>query len=225
MPIYRLKSFNFPGFGHQLITPRPAPVVPSALEEIQDSPPKNPLYMKQVHGGTVHLISERDRNPFPSGSFGDGIITDISRTPLMVFTADCIPLIIAGAKPRFIGVIHASWRSVVVGIIENTLRLLKEEYSSAPANIQCVMGPCILGEDYEVGPEVAWRFPNSIREKSGGKYLLDLPAEVVLRLTHLGVPQKNIAPPPLSTFREKWLPSYRREGDTTERIETVVWLE
>jgi len=225
MPTYRLKSFNIPGFGHELITPRPAPEVPFSLEEIQDSAPKNPHYMKQVHGGTVHLVSKKDRNPFPIGTFGDGIITDIPRTPLMVFTADCIPLIIASAKPRFIGVIHASWRSTVVGIIENTLRLLKEEYSSSPSDIHCVMGPCILGEDYEVGPEVAWRFPNSIREKSGCKYLLDLPAEVISRLTHLGVPSENILPPPLSTFREKWLPSYRRDGDTAERIETVVWLE
>ncbi len=225
MPFYKLKSFDHPGFEHALIIPKTAPQETIVLDDFQNSLPSAPLFMKQVHGGTVHLVSKKDRNPFPSGSFGDGIITDIPRKPIMVFTADCIPLIIASAEPRFIGVIHASWRSTVVGIIENTLRLLKEEYESSATNLLCAMGPSILGDDYEVGPEVAWRFPNSIREKSGGKYLLDLPAEVTSRLAHLGVPIENISPPPLSTFREKWLPSYRRDGDAAERIETVVWLE
>ncbi len=224
MPTYKLTSFDLPGFGHELVIPQRAPKTPSGLLETHNTRPQAPFYMKQVHGGTVHFIWESDSIP-PWGVFGDGVFTNISRLPLMIFTADCIPLIIASDNPRFIGVIHASWRSVSLGIIENAVALLTEELRARTAKYRCFMGPAILREDYEVGRQVAERFPQSISPKPDGKFLLDLPGEVIGRLIKAGIRKENIVSPPLSTLQEIWLPSYRREGDSTARIETVVWLE
>lgn len=225
MSFFRLAAFDSQWFGHRLSIPLASPRQFPALIPTESPPLTDPLYMKQVHGGTVHLVRGADHHRLEPGAFGDGIFTDIPRFPVMIFTADCIPLIIASENPRFIGVVHASWRSVATGIIENTAQLIAEGLCGRSSQFFCFMGPCILGEDYEVGEEVAKRFPESIRDIGKGKYLLDLPGEVHKRLLRLGVPEKSISMPPLSTFREKWLPSYRREGDDAGRIETIVWLE
>ncbi len=225
MSFFRLAAFDSNVFGHVLSIPLETSQTEPALISGGSSQFPDPLFLKQVHGGTIHLVRGIDHNRPAPGAFGDGIFTDIPRFPVMVFTADCIPLIIASESPLFIGVVHASWRSVATGIIENTVKLLAEGLCGKPSQFSCFMGPCILGEDYEVGAEVAIRFPESIRDIGGGKFMLDLPCEVRRRLLRLGVPEKSISMPPLSTFRERWLPSYRREGDAAGRIETVVWIE
>lgn len=222
---FELEGFNIPGFGHVFRTPKKPVERGNGIIPLYKSKVfREPFYMKQVHGGTVHLLNDSLKMPRP-GAFGDGVITNIPQLPIMIFTADCIPLIIASRQPKFVGAIHASWRSISLGIIENALALISEELGANPSNIICCMGPGILGDDYEVGPEVACRFPNSTREKANDKFLLDLPHEILLRLNKFGVPEDSIAPPTLSTFREKWLPSYRRQGEAAGRIETIVWRE
>ena len=222
---FKLEGFNIPGYEHIIRTPNPPDRSINGIIPISRTKDyREPFYMKQVHGGTVHLITEKDFIP-QRGAFGDGVFTNISRLPLMIFTADCIPLIIVSDNPRFIGVIHASWRSISLGIIENAVVLSIGDLNSEPSVFRCFMGPGILGEDYEVGYDVAERFPNSITSRGNNKYLLDLPVAIRERLVKLGVRPECIIPPPLSTFRENWLPSYRRDGDSTARIETVVWLE
>jgi hypothetical protein len=172
----------------------------------------------------VHFINSLERANNAVGAFGDGFITTLKNIPISVHTADCIPLILASHDGEAVGVIHCSWRSTATGIIENAISLIKG-LGVNPDALLCEMGPAIAVENYEVGPEVAQKFPESVTEKGNGKFALDLPAEVARRLVLCGVARASVVFPPYSTYTTDWLPSYRREGNKAGRIATVAWLE
>jgi len=225
MPNFRLTGFAPDNIEHRIITPKRPPQTPHGLIETDNTLPTLTIYLKQVHGGTVHLLRDVGTANNLSGGFGDGLITTIPRLPLAIYTADCVPLIIVSDYGNMAAVIHASWRSLAVGIIENAFNLIFEDLGLIATEISCAMGPCIFGQDYEVGGEVARFFPKMSKSLDNGKFLLDLPAVITGKLAVLGVEPKKITQPPLSTLREKWLPCYRREGDAAGRIETVVWIK
>src|SRR5581483_890797 len=67
---------------------------------------------RQVHGGRVRRAHGR-------GEPGDGVWTDEPGRPLLVFTADCVPVALArvnGGRPA-IAALHAGWRGLLAGIV------------------------------------------------------------------------------------------------------------
>ena len=220
MNSFSLEGFDFAGFDHLIITPGKIP--PGIPGRIRRNPKRNisPLRVNQVHGGIVHRITKDSVADFETPPPGDGIITDLPEIPLAVATADCVPLFAIEESGEFCGVIHCGWRSVAAGIVENAMAVLRNSGAEI-GNLHFAMGPAILGDEYEVGPEVAQIFPDSTRKLTGGKYLLDLPSEIERRLRKSGA-GGEIIPPPLSTYSSEWLPSYRREGEKAGRMLSVV---
>ena len=49
----------------------------------------------------------------------DGIINTTPGIALGVLTADCCPILIGHKKKQLTGVIHAGWKGVINGILEN----------------------------------------------------------------------------------------------------------
>jgi purine-nucleoside/S-methyl-5'-thioadenosine phosphorylase / adenosine deaminase len=88
-----------------------------------------------------------------TGRDGDGLWTDERELPLLALTADCLPIAIAAANGRpALAVVHAGWRGLADGVVENAVEAL----GGGPA--LAVIGPAIGPCCYEVGPEVAARF-------------------------------------------------------------------
>jgi len=203
----------------------------SILEKISEYipinkiPPSEPLFLKQVHGGIIHFLDDPEKTNFFRGAVGDGFITTIKNLPISIRTADCIPVFLCDKNSKFAALLHGSWRSIAVGIIENAMAIIARKLNILPNGIYCAMGPGILREDYEVGKKVVDKFPHSTIEKDNGKIFLDLPGEIARRLISLGLHADSIILPPVSTFRESWLPSYRRDGSKSGRIKTIAWLE
>ena len=78
----------------------------------------------QVHGSDVREVTaepaggrflEPGKEPFPRS---DGLVTSLAGRPLMLLTADCIPVAIARADGGRLAVLHAGWRGLEAGICE-----------------------------------------------------------------------------------------------------------
>jgi len=202
----------------------PSGELPDGFEPSNLEIPSEPLLLRQVHGGTVHYIDSIKVAEETRGAFGDGLIVTEWGIAVGISTADCIPLVITDSKERCIAVVHCGWKPVAAGIIENAMSLILNNTDILPEDLSCVMGPGILGGEYEVGSDIADRFPDNVQKIDNGKYLFDLPAEISSRLKKFGLREGVIKPPTVSTFSEGWLPSYRREGDDAERFLTLAWL-
>ena len=95
----------------------------------------------------------------------DGIYTNKIKLPLVVKTADCVPLLMESSKG--VSATHAGWRGLEKSIFEKSLDI--HELSSLKISI----GPHARKCCYEVGVEFLEIFNNSIN-KVNDKYYLDL---------------------------------------------------
>jgi YfiH family protein len=111
-----------------------------------DTEPELLSFGRQVHGATVRRAPGRGRP-------GDGLWTEAPGEPLLVFTADCLPVAIArinGARPA-IAALHVGWRGLLSGIVQRGAAALGGRLAAA---IGPGIGPCC----YEVGDDVARPF-------------------------------------------------------------------
>lgn len=75
---------------------------------------------------------------------------DSDYTATGVFTADCLPLLLCDTNGEQIAAVHAGWRGLAAGVIEETVR----HFVGSPNNIVVWLGPAIGSEKFEVGSEV-----------------------------------------------------------------------
>ncbi len=90
----------------------------------------------------------------------DAVINTISGIALGVLTADCCPILVGHKKKKLTGVIHAGWKGVYGGIIENFISsVTKLNYNKK--DLIFALGPCIGKNSYEVSKS----FKESFLEK------------------------------------------------------------
>jgi polyphenol oxidase len=176
----------------------------------------------QVHGARVVTVTE----PPPRGDIRDAgpcdaLVTRLSGVALAVQTADCVPVLLAARDA--VGAIHAGWRGAaadVTGVATEALIAITDDPSSARAWLGPSIGACC----YEVGREVAARFPAPFaRSSEDGRFLLDLRAVVQSQLEAAGVARENITPYPFCTMcgGERFA-SYRRDREKAGRMIALV---
>ena len=113
---------------------------------------------RQVHGPVVRRAGE-------TGQPGDGLWTDSSGEPLLVFTADCLPVALArtnGGVPA-LAALHVGWRGLLAGIVEAAVSGL------GGGRLAAAIGPGIGPCWYEVDTDVAEPF----RERFGDGVVRD----------------------------------------------------
>ena len=164
--------------------------------------------VSQVHGNICLRASK-------GGLVGeaDALVTDQKGLVLAIRTADCVPVLVEAETEVF--VIHAGWRGIANGIIEQTL--------SNVEGLRCAaVGPCISVDAYEVGPEVvdgitAAGVPRDIFvQERQPKPHVDLKAAAQFQLQRAAVP--NIDVLPHCTFLDENFHSYRRDGNRSGRL-------
>ncbi len=162
----------------------------------------------QVHGGTVVEATGPG-----SLADADSLYTAAAGLPLAVFTADCLAVVLEA--DRGVGIAHAGWRGVVAGVVDN----LRATMESAGWNLlRAAIGPGIGPCCFEVGPEVAARFPANTSTTTWGTASVDLPVAVAARLN--GVETWSAG---ACTRCSDGFFSHRRDG-TPARMAGIVWL-
>ena len=159
----------------------------------------------------------------------DALMTDESGICIGVSTADCIPMIIYDARHHAVSVVHAGWRGTVARIVEKVVKAMAVTYHSKPEDLECIIGPGISLDAFEVGMEVYEQFRQAGFEMSSrfvrGKWHIDLKECNRQQLVSLGVKPEAITVSPICTYNEnKDFFSARRQGINSGRIFTGAIL-
>jgi YfiH family protein len=165
---------------------------------------------RQVHGSRVERCVAADG----ALAEADGQATaELGLAPL-VLTADCLPVALIGQGA--VAMLHAGWRGLAAGILEEGVRAIRELGDDGP--LQAAIGPGAGGCCYEVGAEVHAAFGS--RTTSG---TIDLKTIAAQRLTDADVERVHdtglctICSDPALFF------SHRRDGGVTGRQAGIAW--
>ncbi len=115
---------------------------------------------RQVHGNRAVAIRETpaERDVHDVGQC-DALATDLTGVGLIVQTADCVPIVLAGQ--RAIGIVHAGWRGSAKNAAAAGVAALVE-LGDRQEGLGAWLGPSIGACCYEVGGEVAAQFAGQL---------------------------------------------------------------
>ena len=151
---------------------------------------------RQTHSDIVRVVSRGDC----SGCFHknypecDALVTNDPGVTLMIFTADCTPMLFHDPVTGAVGAAHAGWRGTAAAIGAKVVEAMGREFGAMPENIRAAIGPnigfCHFETDADVpqamvdafGPEV-----NSFIRPVGAKYYVDLKEINALILRRAGI--------------------------------------
>ncbi len=155
-----------------------------------DATPSDVVYARQVHGTTLV------RAPAAPGPHdADALWTDEPGRAVGVYTADCVPLLIAHASGRFVAAVHAGWRGSAARMAALAVRGLIAATGCRPAELRAAIGPHIGPCCYEVDEPVIRAIPERSVFRAAARpehALLDLFALNRLQLVGAGVPAAAI---------------------------------
>ena len=183
--------------------------------------PASPIWLKQVHG--TKLIEARPENTL---SEADASFSRQVNQVCVVLTADCLPILLYHRSACVVSAIHAGWRGLSLGIIEQTL----DQLSLPPADWMVWLGPAISAAHFEVGRDVYDIFVNQESDLaacftpiSSTKWLGNLYKIAAFKLKKLGI--QHIHGGEYCTYRQSNLfYSYRREPNCQGRMASVIWM-
>jgi len=171
------------------------------------------ILLNQVHGNEV-LYAKEDTEMYQKY---DALITDIPGIAIGVMTADCAPIIFIDMEANIVGVAHAGWRGAASGIIENTIKRMRQLGS---VQIMAVIGPCIHEDNYVVDEEFKNNFAGKNTEhcfyEIDGQLHFSLPIYCYNVLTDEGV-DAQICRNDTYNERDKYF-SYRRAKEETNGV-------
>ena len=138
-------------------------------------------------------------------------------------------MILTDTKGSQVAAVHAGWRGLAGGILENAVA----KFSNLSSDNQIIawLGPAIGKQAFEVGDDVLEAFINfdpqaklAFKAKAEpGKWLANMSQLATQRLTKVGGSQ--VTDSNLCTFADSdAFYSYRRDG-VTGRQATFIWLE
>jgi YfiH family protein len=93
-----------------------------------------------------------------------------------VMTADCLPILLCDRQGTCVAAVHAGWRGLADGVIENAVLKMPVDTKS----LMAWMGPAISQRHFEVGKEIAEIFidyPQALNKSlqtTNNKYFVDL---------------------------------------------------
>ena len=189
----------------------------------------NIVFNTQVHGADVRII-ESDSDLNENGKEADGLITNLAVTPLLIFTADCVPVVFYDKKQSVAALAHAGWRGTYGNIAGEMVNIMTGKYNCKVEDIKIIIGPSVSVDNYEVSYDLIEKFaalevPNYYKENDG-KYYLDLWQLNKELLRKCGILENNIKIIHFCTVRDndKFF-SYRLDNATPKRNGTIIQID
>jgi len=155
----------------------------------------------------------------------DGLVTDGTSVVLGVTVADCTPVLLFAADRRIIAAVHAGWRGTAAGIVSRALGMMMERWKCVPSEVKAFVGPSAGVCCYEVGSDVAARFPaDCAAPMPGGKFRLDVKRANVVQMLASGMRESHIEVHPDCTIHDDRYHSHRRDGQASGRMVAVIGM-
>lgn len=193
--------------------------------------PNPPLFLKQVHGTTVH--STELVQVYPPPLEGDGWYSNRAKEVLAVLTGDCMPILFCNQAGTEIAAVHGGWRGLAAGILYQTIN----KFQSKAEELTAWIGPCIGYDAYEVGQEVYDVFSQRLglnlqtlglakpQPEKNQHWFLDLAGIAITELQTLGLPKSQITHANRCTYANPdQFYSHRRSHDQG-RHATLIWRQ
>jgi YfiH family protein len=183
--------------------------------------PTEPFWLSQVHGVNVVKV-EKHSAPVTA----DASYTRQQNTVCVVSTADCLPVLLCDRNATCVAAIHAGWRGLAAGVIEQTINALQ-----IPAQDLLVwLGPAIGPEVFEVGEEVFQQFcavdqnaAQAFKPSINNRWLANIYLLAKQRLTKCDV--TAIYGGEYCTYSDSGrFFSYRRDKQTG-RMASLIWMD
>ena len=164
--------------------------------------PENLVLTRQVHSDIVRTVTREDARGLDHHLYPecDALITNDPGTALVIFTADCTPILLHDPVTGAVGAAHAGWRGTAADIAGKTVQAMIRNFGCESANIRAAIGPNIGFCCFETGPEVPEAmiaaFGDAAGEwirPSGGKYYVNLKEINTYALRRAGVTKIEIS--------------------------------
>lgn len=183
--------------------------------------PEEPRWLRQTHSTNVLSVEN-----VSDDCETDGAYTAASGVVLAVLTADCLPVVIINGQGSELAVVHAGWRGLAGGILDNAIAHFTDK-----SELQAWLGPAIGPQAFEVGDDVKAAFVQRRQAherffKSGvadGKYWCDLYSIATAELAHLECHRVSGGNHCTYTQADKFH-SHRRDGVPSGRMATIAWI-
>ena len=193
--------------------------------------PKPPVWLNQVHGINVFDADQpfepHAQHPIPTA---DAAVTTQTEQPLAILTADCLSIVMANHSGTVLGLVHAGWRGLALGVLEATLQAMRQANPSMQSWSAWV-GPGIGVQAFQVGQDVYDTFVDQSATYAGfftvdlnqpNKWFADLAGLAGHRLSLMGAQSIYQSQRCTATEAQHFF-SYRRDG-RTGRMATIAWL-
>ena len=164
--------------------------------------PQKLVMTMQIHSDIVRVVTDADCNGPCHRNYPqcDGLVTNTPGVALLIFTADCTPLLFHDPVTGAVGAAHAGWRGTAQAIGARVVEAMVENFGCKPENIRAAIGPnvgmCHFETDADVPNAMLEAFgeeANAYIEKKGEKYFLDLKAINALSIRRAGVTHIEIS--------------------------------
>lgn len=164
--------------------------------------PEKLVLAHQVHGDAVRAVTEKDclgldHHLYPEC---DGLITNTPGLALVVFTADCTPILLSDPVTGAVGAVHAGWRGTAADIAGKAVARMAAEFGCLPQNIRAAIGPnigpCCFETDGDVPAALCKTFGPAVEEyihPRGEKFYVNLKTINALALRRAGVERIDIS--------------------------------
>ncbi|TCD53727.1 laccase domain-containing protein [Alloscardovia theropitheci] len=162
-----------------------------ALDKVIGAPVRT---VHQVHSQEVVFTDEVDDDEYLSELEADGMVSTQGQA-LGVFGADCLPVLLVDPVAGITAAAHCGRRGLMNDIIGQTVAAM--EFKGAQrSRIKVTLGPCICGECYEVGTDIAMefdkQFPGTATITRFGGAGIDLEKAALIALDRAGIVSDNL---------------------------------
>ena len=171
--------------------------------------------MEQTHSNNVQIITGNSKIYKDT----DALFTSNNAFALEIKVADCMPIFLFDRNSSLFGTIHAGWKGLAEGIIENSIELL-EKNNFQLDDIIVFIGPSISQKNFEVESDVMSYFDSKFSIVKDEKIFLSLQDIAIDKFTSFGI--SNIIDIKECTYDNLSYHSYRR-NKTNERMKGWIY--
>ncbi len=184
---------------------------------------------EQVHSNNVIAVERvPDRSLLQNV---DGVVTNVAGLPILLYFADCVPVILFDPVAVALGVVHAGWRGTASRIVIRAVEKMGEAFGSEPGNIKAAIGPAIGSCCYPTSVDVAQKLSATVSDAKA--FIVydgdekqprpDLKAVNAMQLLEAGVGEVDVADLCTACLPSVFY-SHRQSGGNTGRQGAIAQL-
>lgn len=164
--------------------------------------PQKLVLTRQTHTDIVRKVTREDHMGIFHRDYPecDGLVTRDPGVTLMIFTADCTPILFHDPVTGAVGACHAGWKGTAQDIGGKTVAAMIREFGCDPANIRAAIGPNIGPCCFETDGDVPAAMLETYGQEAGrhiravgSKYYVNLKEINALSLLRRGVTHIEIS--------------------------------